>query len=195
MIIGLTGSSGSGKSTVSKMFSKLGYYIVDCDAISRETDELPEYKDAVLELFGDGVFDKNGKIDRKALGKIVFSSPEMLKKLTDISHPAIKAEVMRRICDNKDKNAVIDAPLLFESGLDAVCDVTVGVVADSDLRVRRVMMRDSLDEKTAKKRTSSQKDDGFYTSRCTYIIENNGELNCLEESFLAIAKKLGTETK
>ena len=131
MIIGLTGSSGSGKSTVAAMFKRAGCHIVDCDAISKRIDKDARYKALVRENFGDGVFDENGEISRKKLGAIVFGNAELLKKLSAISHPVIIKRVVRAVNRyRKTSNVVIDAPLLFESGLDAMCDTTVGVVAD-----------------------------------------------------------------
>ena len=179
MIIGLTGSSGSGKSTVARVFENAGYLIVDCDEISRNIDNDPYYKNAVRESFGDVVFDGQGRIDRRALGNVVFSDAKKLELLTGISHPIIKSEVFRRI--DRAEKAVIDAPLLFESGLDKECDITIGVISKGDIRANRVAARDNLDIKDAMIRTSMQKNDDFYRENCVYIIENNGSIDELEK--------------
>ncbi|MBR6051088.1 MAG: dephospho-CoA kinase [Clostridia bacterium] len=190
MKIGLTGSSGSGKSTVAAMFLAMGYKIVDCDKISREIDSLPEYKAAVRKNFGNGAFDDNGGIDRRALGMIVFGNDALLAKLTEISHPIIIARVMEEIekCGNAD--VVIDAPLLFESGLDKICDTTIGVVASAKLRARRVSRRDGITVKDAARRVSFQKSIDFYKMNCIHIIENNGTTEELEKKFAAVAEKM-----
>ena len=193
MKIGLTGSSGSGKSTVAAMFAALGCKVVDCDAISRAIDVLPEYKDAVREKFGDGVFDGGGNIDRRALGKAVFGSDELLSALTAISHPIIIARVIKEIEKYGDANVVIDAPLLFESGLDKICDVTVGVVANAKERARRVSLRDKITVKDAARRVSLQKSIDFYKKNCIFIIENNGTAEELEKRFASVAEKIGLE--
>ena len=195
MKIGLTGSSGSGKSTVAAMFAALGYHIVDCDEISRSIDALPEYKAAVREKFGDVVFDKCGDIDRRALGKLVFDDPALLSALTAISHPIIIARVEKEIEKCGDGNVVIDAPLLFESGLDKICDTTVGVIANAKERARRVSRRDGIPEKDASRRASLQKSDDFYRKNCIFIIENDGTHDELEKSFHDVAAKLGSEKK
>ena len=195
MKIGLTGSSGSGKSTVAAMFHARGCHIVDCDEISRSIDALSEYKAAVREKFGDGVFDKGGDIDRRALGKIVFENTELLSALTVISHPIIISRVLEEIEKCGDENVVIDAPLLFESGLDKICDTTVGVIADAKERARRVSRRDGIPEKDAAYRVSLQKNDDFYRKNCIFIIENDGTREELEKSFGALAAKIGSERK
>lgn len=180
VIIGLTGSSGSGKSTVAKMFCRAGYRIVDCDKISHDIDAVPEYINAVRAHFGNGAFDANGKIDRRALGKIVFADKEKLSLLTAISHPIIKKKVMEQLSTGG--KIVIDAPLLFESGLDSVCDLTVGVISGKEMRAKRVAERDGLDVSDAAIRTSSQKNDDFYREKCVYIIENEGSISDLEKN-------------
>lgn len=196
MKIGLTGSSGSGKSTVAAMFHAFGCHIVDCDRISRSIDALPEYKAAVRDNFGDGVFDGDGNISRRALGKIVFGNDSLLAKLTAISHPIIKARVTEEIV-KYDENAdiVIDAPLLFESGLDKICDTTVGVVAYADKRAHRVARRDKITVKDAARRVSLQKSIDFYKKNCIHIIENNGTTEELEKNFAAVAEKMGLRRK
>ncbi len=194
MIIGLTGSSGSGKSTVALMFERIGCHIVDCDAISRRIDGDAEYKALVRENFGDEVFDGSGNISRKKLGAVVFADRELMQKLSSISHPIIIKKVLRAVEKYKSiANVVIDAPLLFESGLDAVCDTTVGVIADDDIRVKRISLRDGVDEKNASRRASFQQNADFYRNRCIFIIENNGDERELEEKFAVLINKIGSE--
>lgn len=195
MKIGLTGSSGSGKSTVAAMFRAMGYKIVDCDEISRGIDALPEYKTAVRENFGDGAFDKCGDIDRRALGRIVFGNDALLAKLTAISHPIIIARVMEEIEKCGKADVVIDAPLLFESGLDKICDTTVGVVARAKKRARRVARRDIITVKEAARRVALQKSIDFYKKNCIHIIENNGTTEELKMNFAAVAEKIGSGRK
>ena len=196
MKIGLTGSSGSGKSTVAAMFLAHGCHIVDCDEISRSIDALPEYKDAVREKFGDGVFDEGGNISRRASGKLVLGNDDLLAELTSISRPIIKARVAEEIGKYGEKeNIVIDAPLLFESGLDKICDTTVGVIANAKERARRVSHRDGITVKDAARRVSLQKNADFYEKNCIFIIKNDGTLDELEKSFSVVAAKIGLERK
>lgn len=196
MVIGLTGAIGSGKSTVSRLFSEAGFAIVDCDAISRGLDKSRKYINAVREAFGDGVIDMTGgeaKIDRKALAEIVFSSPEAKKKLEDIAHPMILDTVYRRVDAAREhkKDVVIDAPLLFETGLDKICDVTVGVVADEKIRFERAMKRGGITEENLSRRIMLQPKNEFYASKCNYIIENNGTADDLRVAFRKLLSSVG----
>lgn len=196
MVIGLTGAIGSGKSTVSRLFSEAGFAIVDCDAISRGLDTSRKYINAVREAFGDGVIDMTGgeaKIDRKALAEIVFSSPEAKKKLEDIAHPMILDTVYRRVdaAREQKKDVVIDAPLLFESGLDDICDFTVGVVTDEKLRFERAMKRGGITEDNLRRRIELQPKNEFYASRCDYIIENDGTADDLRVAFRKLLSSVG----
>lgn len=190
MIIGLTGSSGSGKSTVASMLQKQAYHIIDCDKISREIDNDEEYIKMIRNAFGDVVF-SSGKISRRALGHIVFSDRKKLELLSSISHPIIRKKVLEDIEKHKkSSNIILDAPLLFESGLDSICDTTIGIIADDDLRTSRVMERDHLDIDEAKKRISAQQSIDFYKNKCIIIIENNGDVTALSEKLTSIINNI-----
>ncbi|MBQ0125471.1 MAG: dephospho-CoA kinase [Clostridiales bacterium] len=190
MKVGLTGSSGSGKSTVAAMFANAGFYIIDCDKISKSIDTDEKYVSLLRQNFGDAAFDKSGNVDRRALGNIVFGDAEKLKLLSSISHPIITKIIEKKLDEHVLDNVIIDAPLLFESGADGFCDVTVGVVADEQTRAARVAKRDFLDDSSAKIRVSSQQNADFYKNNCTYVIENNGSVTDLEKSFEALLGKL-----
>lgn len=189
MIIGLTGSSGSGKSTVAGMLEALGFFIIDCDALSKSIDSMEKYKLLVEENFGREVFDGEN-LSRKKLGKLVFSDKEKLHTLTKISHPIIIELVISKIQENLGRDIIIDAPLLFESGLDSMCDATIGIIADEALRSKRVMIRDSISEEYAFARISSQQSSEFYRKKCTFIIENNGDIDSLENALRNIIENI-----
>jgi len=189
MIIGLTGSSGSGKSTVAEMLKALGFFVVDCDAISKSIDGVEKYKVLVEKNFGREVF--NGEsISREKLGKLVFSDKDKLRTLTKISHPIIIELVISKIKENPGRDIIIDAPLLFESGLDSMCDTTIGIIADETLRSKRVMIRDGISEDYAYARISSQQSPGFYKTNCAFIIENNGDIGSLENTLRNIIENI-----
>ena len=189
MIIGLTGSSGSGKSTVAGMLKALGFFVIDCDALSKSIDSVDKYKVLVEENFGREVFDGEN-ISRKKLGKLVFSDKVKLSILTKISHPIIIELVISKIKENLGKDIIIDAPLLFESGLDSTCDTTIGIIADESLRSKRVMIRDSISEDYALARISSQQSSEFYRKKCAFIIENNGDIDSLENTLRNIIENI-----
>lgn len=181
MIIGLTGASGSGKSTVAKLFSSSGFCVIDCDEISRTLDTDPEYISKIKDAFGASVisfFDGKKRVDRKALAKAVFGDnalPNAVKTIDSISHPMIieKIKSTVRAGEKSARAFVIDAPLLFDSGLDKMCNVTVGVVAPEKARIARLCLRDGIDEKTAERRFKNQKSDDFIKSNCDFVINND----------------------
>ena len=198
MIIGLTGESGAGKSTVARLLEMNGFYIIDCDAISRTLDTDRNYISAIEREFGASAVNFYGgvkRVNRKALGALVFgrdAAPGGVAKLNAISHPIIIAKVHESIALAKaaGKSAVIDAPLLFEAGLDAVCDVTVGVTAPRDVRIARLSARDGIDADTAMKRFANQKSEDFLRSNCTYIISNDGGSEALAAKVLDVTEKI-----
>ena len=181
-VYGLTGGSGSGKTTVLEYLTNRGALGLDCDAIYHDLlrtdqDMLAELRDSFPAAFPDGGF------DRKALGRIVFSDEALLLKLNEITHRYVVREVkaqLRRHARNGGTMAVIDAVALIESGLGRLCDLTVGVTADADVRVRRIMEREGISEEYARSRIAAQHDDAFFASNCGAVIRNNGTLKELE---------------
>lgn len=179
-IIGLTGPSGAGKSTVSEAFRALGAHTIDADIIARRVVE--KGKPALSEIenaFGSGVMRADGTLDRRALADIVFHSPEELHKLNKITHKYITEEIQAEIGRFKESVVVIDAAVLFESGLNRLCDCVVCVTADKKTRVARIMKRDGLTEKMALDRINAQQEDAFYIKNSDFHIENNGGAGAL----------------
>lgn len=183
MIIGLTGGSGTGKSSACAFFAAKGCLIADMDAISRKVCRKGEGCLAeIAEKFGNDILDENGELRRHALGDIVFNDEEKLKILNDITHKYILEETRKIIDANTDRNIVLDAPLLFEAGLDAYCDKTVAVLSDRALRIRRLVKRDNLTEEQIKARLDSQHSDDFYIKRCDFVFYNNASVEDLYKS-------------
>lgn len=193
-IIGLTGPSGAGKSTVSAMFSKRGAYVIDADCVARRVVEkgMPALSE-ITQAFGTGVLLQNGELNRKTLAKIVFSSPADLHKLNEITHKYIIAEIKREIEENSHAVFIIDAVALFESGLSAMCDRTVSVTAEKNVRIARIMARDGLTMEEATARIEAQQPDDFYISRSDFHVENNQEPDALLARVNQILKDVSSE--
>lgn len=171
-IIGITGGSGCGKSYISDILRAEGIYVADADKIGHGIiNECEKCRSEITEYFGDGIL-TNGAVDRKKLGKIVFSEPEKLKKLSEITHKYILERIYNEIEASGGEVAAADGALLIESGMK--CDVMIGVLADYDIRLRRIMLRDGLTQGEAKQRLDAQQDDDFYRKNCDFIIYNNG---------------------
>lgn len=198
MIIGLTGESGAGKSTVARLFDVFGFCIIDCDAISRTLDTDRAYIAEVEKAFGRDVISFCGaqkRVNRKTLGEKVFGKnarTDAVKILNAISHPIIIEKVREGISNAKScgRTAVIDAPLLFESGLDKICDMTIGVIAPEEVRIARLCTRDDIDADIAKKRFAAQKDEAFLRANCNHIIVNDGDNEALAERVRDVLKIL-----
>ena len=185
-IIGLCGGSGSGKGCVGDAFSRLGFAVLDTDKIYHKL--LASCKALLSEIrdtFGDGIL-TDGAVDRKKLGRIVFSRDggEKLAKLNEITHRHILGEVRRAIAIAETLEArgvVVDAPLLFESGFDSECDATVAVIAEREKRISRIILRDGIGREDAIRRIDKQISDERLIELCDFTIFNNGEIDELNE--------------
>ena len=184
MIIGVTGGSGSGKSVFCQEAKKLGFHIIDADRIGHKILLWgnPAY-DEVVGFFGKDILSEDGEINRRRLGEIVFSNKDKLQKLNSITHFRIFEKIDEIIKENQDKNILIDAALLFESGMDSKCDKVVAILAPKDVRIKRVMERDGLTYERALERINSQSSDDFYRFRADFVLQNDGNL----EEFMANA--------
>ena len=187
MRIGLTGGIAAGKSMVSDILASLGAWILDADAISREVVEPgTEGLKAVAAEFGENVLMPDGTLDRRALGAEVFGNAQKLERLNGILHPMIKAEMLRRASEIEEKHpkdiVIFDVPLLIESGWQDVADEVWLVSAPIDERIRRIAMRDGLDEKQAMERISAQMTDEQKAQYSDVIIDNGGSIQELEET-------------
>ena len=176
-IIGITGNSGSGKSTVSKMISEnYEAKIIDADKIAKEmTMNNGEYLQAIKQTFGEDVI-KDNTLDRKKLADIVFSNKTEKEKLDSLTFEyvvrRIKEEIKKAQIKSDIKYIVLDVPLLFESKINEVCNYTIGVTAPKIEKIKRICKRDKLSEEKALQRLNSQPDDEFFIQKCDFIIEN-----------------------
>ena len=186
MRIGLTGGIAAGKSMVSELLAELGAWILDADAISREVVEPgTEGLKAIAAEFGEKVIMPDGTLDRRALGAEVFGDPQKLERLNGILHPIIKAEMLKRAAEIEEQHpediVIFDVPLLIESGWQDAADEVWLVSAPLDERIRRIAMRDGLDEKQAMERISAQMTDEQKAKYADVIINNGGSIQELEE--------------
>ena len=189
MIIGITGGTGCGKTTLLNAIAKKGGLVLDCDAIYHELLKNDRKMLAAIEARFPGVIE-DGTLNRKKLGTIVFADKQALLELNRITHSAVKQEVLRRLKSGP-KLAAIDAIGLFEGGLAELCDVTVAVVAPVEDRVNRLMARDGISEEYARARIAAQHDENWFRQRCDRTLENNGNLDAFATNCLAFLYTLG----
>lgn len=190
-IIGLTGGSGTGKGTFAALLRDKGAGWVDADAVYRTLCAQNRDMLHALDTAFGGVLDENGALDRPKLAAIVFSDPAKLRQLNAITLPYIRAASLDAMRAQGDCPFVLyDAPTLFEVGADDLCERVIGVLADTEVRVSRIMARDGLDEAAARARVAAQPDAAFYRARCQYIVENNGGLADLQRQADAIFEVL-----
>lgn len=193
-IIGITGSSGSGKSVVSQIL--LNKYskscIIDADKIARKMSNIntPYYKEIVKKFGEDILKEEDNQIDRKKLASIIYSNNSKRELLNSITFKFVVEEIKKDVNLNYDKDVIIiDAPLLFESKLDEVCDVIIGVVADEDIKIDRICKRDNIDVSQAKNRLKVQLQNEDLKKKCDFVVENNGgleELNSKLEKIVSV---------
>ena len=189
MIIGITGGTGCGKTTLLSCIAQQGGLILDCDEIYHRL--LTEDKNLLLSIEErfPGVVE-NGVLQRKKLGNIVFADEKALRDLNAITHAAVKKEVLR-LLENAPKLAAIDAIGLFEGDLAALCHVTVAVIAPAEDRVRRLMARDGISEEYARKRIAAQRSNAEFSALCSYTLENDGDICAFRAKCLAFLAGFG----
>ena len=188
MIIGITGGTGCGKTTVLNVIRELGGVVCDCDAIYHQllaTDK--KLLDSIEARFPGTV--ENGQLQRKKLGAVVFNDKQALQELSAITHGAVKAEVIRQLTPEP-KLAAIDAIGLFESGLNELCQTTVAVTAPEDARVARLMVRDSIDREYALSRIRAQRSQEEFSALCDHTLVNDSTPDVFQAKCLAFFREL-----
>ena len=189
-IIGLTGQSGSGKSVVADILKNYDTVIIDCDDIAHKNMLKGGISyDDIVACFGSEILLNNGEIDRKALGNIVFNNSEKLKMLNKITHGHIKNYIKNKIASTN-KNIVIDAPLLFEAGLDNLCSSIWAVVCPMSIRLERVMKRDNISLEMAEARFKNQKSTEFFIENADVVFYNSDDMKNIKERVIYEADKV-----
>ena len=189
MIIGITGGSGCGKTTLLDQIRIRGGIVIDCDAVYHELLKTDAALLQAIEARFPGVVTE-GSLDRKKLGAIVFADAQALQDLNVITHAAILRAVKARIPATPSLVA-IDAIALFESGLGDLCHVTVAITAPLEERVKRLMKRDNISENYARSRIAAQHEDGWFRDRCDHILENDQDVNTFLSKCVAFLDTLG----
>ena len=195
-VIGLCGGSGSGKGTVARFFEGYGIPSIDADAVYRDiTVPGGELIEKLALTFGAAILDENGGLNRAALAKIVFdpANKTELDKLNKITHEFVIRETVRRINAFESEGyefVIFDAPLLFESGFNEKCGIIVSVVADKNVRIKRITARDGITSERAEARIASQLSDEYLIERSDFVIYNNGSEQELSAQVASIANKI-----
>jgi len=179
-VIGLTGGIASGKSAVSAMLKDLGAKVINADLVSRQVVEpgKPAWQQIVDE-FQESILNKDGTINRKKLGEIVFSDPAKLDRLNKITHPYIIAEIEQQIAEHRASGEgvlVLEAPLLLELGLERMVDEVWVVAVKPEVQLKRLMERDKLSVKEAQLRIESQMPLEEKLKKADRVIDNSGTL-------------------
>jgi len=186
--VALTGSIATGKSSVMKLLSLYGFHFIDADKISHQI--LDEQYQAISEIFGAELI-ANNKVDRKALGTIVFADPVKRKELESLLHPLIYDEIERQamLQDRLQEPYIIDIPLFFEGGRYPI-EKSLVVYTTQAQQLERLMQRDGYNEEDALKRIESQMDIEEKQKRATYVIDNSGDLNQLQHECKRVKEQI-----
>lgn len=188
MLVGLTGKTGSGKTTAAKTFSRLGAFVIDCDEIAHKALFDKKVIKKLLAVFPESIYE-NGEIKRGELGKIVFSDPEKLKLLNSIVHPWITGEILSLFEKSVADIVIIDGSELETSGIDKKCKHIIVMESPENLRLERITKRDSISSDDAQRRIDAQK--GY--SKKAIIITNDSTPSELEKKIEEVYKKIVAE--
>lgn len=187
-VVGLTGPTGAGKSSVNTVAEELGFKVIDCDQFARIAVEKGSAGlAAVVNVFGDDILNDDGSLNRKALAIKAFSTPEN----TELLNQTILPYVVKLINNEIDTEFVLlDAPTLFESGADSLCNEVIAVISDEKTRLSRIMERDGIDEESAMLRIKAGKSEEFYIEKTDNIVYNDCELSVFKLKIQKLLKKL-----
>lgn len=193
-IIGLTGPTGSGKSAFAEYFEKKGFKIINADKIARQvTSPNSICLKTLASVFGDDILNPDNSLNRKALASKAFLTKEKTRLLNDITHPFIYLNVLRlarEYINSGNTKIIYDAPLLFESNGDLMCDYVISVLCPMEKRIERIIKRDGITREQALLRINAQKSDDFYRESSDFCVYNDSDLDNLYFQADEILKKL-----
>ena len=190
-IFGLTGGSGTGKTTVGEIFNEHGIYVVRADESARRVEMMgTQCYDELVTMFGICILQENGEIDRRKLAKIVFEDEKKLKILNRITHHYIKFDIMRELKEVESEFAAIDGAVIIGSPVEKMCEFIVAVEAPYEERVKRIIERDSRTIDEAKARIAAQPDDDFYRKNARFLICNSGGYDELRKNAVQVIEEI-----
>lgn len=193
-VVGLTGPTGAGKSEVSRRLAAAQLPVIDADVVARQVMEPgSECLRRLAAEFSEDILNDDGTLNRRQLAKRAFATPEDTALLNSLTHPYIierTNQILMRMEQTQELAAVIDAPLLFESGMDRICDMTVAVVAPFEVRLQRILERDGLSVQQARARMAAQQPEEYYSSRAALVLDNSGDLESLRARADGLAAKI-----
>ena len=191
MILGITGLIGSGKTTAANLFKKYGFEVINADELYHKLSKPNKIiHKKIVEEFGNKILNKDKTINRDKLREIVFSDNKKLKKLNSITHPIIISEIKKLIKKNKNKNFIVDAPLLLESNAKNLVDKIIVVKCDDEIRIRRLLKKGNLTKEEIKNITKSQMPTKEKLKYADFVVENSGDLKDLKIQVDRIIRKL-----
>ena len=182
-ILGLTGPTGSGKSSLRGKAEEKGFFVLDCDKTARKAVEIDECKAKLKSAFGEDIFDEKGNLIRPLLAEKAFKTHDKTELLNKTVFPFITNLLNEEIRLSKAEKILLDAPTLYESGMDSICDAVIAVLADEKIRLERIISRDNIEKSAAITRISAGKSEQYYKEKTPYIIYNNGEKEELYKHF------------
>lgn len=190
-VIGLTGPTGAGKTSACRVAEDMGYTVINCDKVAREATDDADCLKALSEAFGEDILTADGRLDRKKLAKKAFISCDKTELLNKTVFPYITRLIEGKIENAETGKILLDAPTLYESGIDGICTAVVAIFADREVRFSRILSRDGIEESAATLRINAGKPDEFYKERANHIIYNNGGEQELAAEFTEILKRIG----
>jgi dephospho-CoA kinase len=187
-VTGLTGHSGSGKTTVAKIMSELGFYHINCDAIVHDiVYKDPVVLDKISKAFGSE-YVTDGVLNRRLLGNLIFADRKEYDKLMELIKKDIINTIQNEIKNHSNKHILLDAPTLFEFGMQGVCNRIIGVISNN--AIERICQRDNLTRSQAQNRLKNQQTHDFYKKNCDIIIENDFDIAILQNKVKEIANSI-----
>ena len=193
MILGITGSSGAGKSTVCEILEKKYHAkIINADKIAKKLSQKgTEYLAKIVQNFGIDILLANGELNRRKLADIIYQDSQKRELLNKCTFQYIKKEIEKQIQEAQEELIAIDAPLLFEAKLEEFCNFTIAVIAkNKEIQLQRIMKRDGIEEAHAKQRIAAQPENEYYISKCDYQIINDNKLEDMEAQIDRTIKKI-----